>query len=483
MAIKEKIEVLLVDDDEAGSKLVAQFLEKAHFNITLATSANQAISLLSERHYPIVVSDIILGGADGLTLIPHIKKLKWPSLIIFMTGHGSLGTAVKAIGEGAFDYLSKSMDLETTERELTLVMERALQQLGLDKARYLAPLLEKELLLAVPKSMIGESPSIVKLYRSIAKTAQSSGNVLILGESGTGKELVAHAIHDNSPRSANHFVTVNCSALTETLLESELFGHVKGSFTGATSNKIGLFEEANGGTIFLDEIGDISPALQVKLLRVIQEGEIKPVGAVESRKVDVRVIAATHRDLEALIKNGTFREDLFYRLKVFLLVVPPLRERKQDLPDLIRHFISRLAETTGRRVESISEDALQLLLSHNWPGNIRELENVIERAAGMASTTVLYTEDFPPEIGCRPPQSSPALVPERAELNSLEDVVEAVEREHIAKVLESVNYNKSKASERLGIDRGTLYRKAIQYKIPLKAPKKEKSEPPAERAS
>ncbi len=483
MAIQKIVEVLLVDDDRSSSKLVALFLERDNFHTTWATSADQAISLLKERHFPIVVSDINLGGANGLTLLPFVKQSKWPCLIIFMTGHGSLDTAVRAIGEGAFDYISKSMDIETTERDLKQVMERALQQLGLEKTEndMLSP--DHELVLTEAGPMIGESPSMVKLYRAIAKTAQSRGNVLIIGESGTGKELVAHAIHDNSLRSGNRFVTVNCSALTETLLESELFGHLKGSFTGAVSTKKGLFEEANGGTIFLDEIGDISPALQVKLLRAIQEGEIKPVGSVETHKVDVRVIAATHQDLEARIKKGTFREDLYYRLKVFLLAVPPLRDRKQDLPALVKYFISRLATTGGRRVESISDEALRLLLSHQWPGNIRELQNAIERAAGMANTTVLFSEDFSSEIGSDLPQNSTIPTPESGGIKSLEQVVEAVEREHIARTLEAVDHNKSKAAEVLGIDRGTLYRKAIQYQIPLDSPKKAKYDASSKAAS
>ena len=342
MVTREKVDVLLVDDDKASSVLVAKYLKEGNFRITFASNAKQAITLLKEKTFPIVVSDILLGGPDGLTLIPFVQQSKEPSLIIFMTGHGSLDTAVKAIGEGAFDYISKSFDPELMEIALKQVIERALQQLGV------VALSDNEPDLIQNRSMIGECPSMVKLYRDIAKTSRSKGNVLILGETGTGKELVAHAVHDNGPRSGNPFVTVNCSALTETLLESELFGHVKGAFTGATSNKKGLFEQANGGTIFLDEIGDITPGLQVKLLRAIQEGEIKPVGAAESRKVNVRVIAATHRDLKAQTENGTFREDLFYRLKVFLLLVPTLRERKQDLPALIKYFISRLERTSGK---------------------------------------------------------------------------------------------------------------------------------------
>jgi DNA-binding NtrC family response regulator len=461
MPVVKKVEVLLVDDDKVSSSLVANSLDKANFLTTVVTTAEQAISLLSTKSFPIIISDIAWGGPDGLTIIPYANRAKQPCLIIFMTGHGSLSTAVKAIGDGAFDYISKNPDFETTEITLKKVMDRALHQLG-----YVASA-ETGAVLTAPRAIIGESPSMVKLYRDIAKTSQSKGNVLILGESGTGKELVAHAIHANGSRSSQPFITVNCSALTETLLESELFGHVKGAFTGATSNKKGLFEEANGGTIFLDEIGDVTQAMQVKLLRTIQSGEIKPVGASENRKVDVRIIAATHRDLEAQIESGTFREDLYYRLKVFLLLVPSLRDRKQDLPALVKYILSRLEPTNGRRVESISGDALGMLLSYPWPGNIRELENAIERAAGMASTSVLFPEDFPPELGSVSKQSPAVSVQLPGQGKTLEHMVEQVERDHIAQTLEDAHHNKSKAAEILGIDRGTLYRKAIQYGIPL----------------
>jgi DNA-binding NtrC family response regulator len=473
MTVHEKVEVLLVDDDQFSSSLIAKYLNKADFRATLATSAKQAISLLNEKHFPIVVSDIRLGGPDGLTLLPYIKQAEQPCLIIFMTGHGSLNTAVRALSEGAFDYISKSDEFELTELDLKKVMVRALQQLG-----FIASTEEAVPSISAPQAIIGESPSMVKLYRDIAKTSQSKGNVLILGESGTGKELVAHAIHANGPRSTKPFVTVNCSALTETLLESELFGHVKGAFTGATSNKKGLFEVANEGTIFLDEIGDVSPAMQVKLLRAIQQGEIKPVGSTESRNVDVRIIAATHRNLEAQIENGTFREDLYYRLKVFLITIPALRDRKQDIRDLVKHFLSRLELVNGKRVESISKEALDLLLSYPWPGNIRELENAIERAAGMASTSILFPEDFPPELFSSQKQKIANAIPTSTRGSSLDEVVQRVEREHIAQTLISTNYNKSKASEILGIDRGTLYRKAMQYGIPLKFRKTRESETP-----
>jgi transcriptional regulator with PAS, ATPase and Fis domain len=293
----------------------------------------------------------------------------------------------------------------------------------------------------------------------------SSSTVLVTGESGTGKELVARAIHDNSPRRGKRFIAVNCGALSENLLESELFGHIKGAFTGAIADKRGLFEEANGGTLFLDEIGDITPSLQIRLLRVLQESELKPVGSLESKKVNVRVIVATHRDLETLVKTGKFREDLYYRLRVISIELPPLRDRMEDLPHLVEHFLARYAEKNKKTVSHISEEAMNLLKNYSWPGNIRELEHAIERAVAMTNTSVLFPEDFPAEILRGSGQTAPDAGGEGgAQRTSLEDL----EKTHIIKVLQDVHFNKSKASEILGIDRATLYRKAQRYGIDLR---------------
>jgi transcriptional regulator with PAS, ATPase and Fis domain len=293
----------------------------------------------------------------------------------------------------------------------------------------------------------------------------SSSTVLVIGESGTGKELVARAIHENSPRRARAFVAVNCGALAENLLESELFGHVKGSFTGAVSDKRGLFDDAHGGTLFLDEIGDITPALQIKLLRVLQESEFKPVGSNETRRVDVRVIAATHRDLDQLVKQGRFREDLYYRLRVISIELPPLRERMEDLGELVGHFLARYASRNKKLVSHVSEEGMALLQGYAWPGNIRELEHAIERAVAMTGSQVLYPEDFPPELrAARAVPGTPSGNTEDGPRTSLEEM----EKQHILRVLAESGYNKSKASEVLGIDRATLYRKAQRYGIDLR---------------
>jgi transcriptional regulator with PAS, ATPase and Fis domain len=330
-----------------------------------------------------------------------------------------------------------------------------------------APILE------TPRKLIGSSPKIVDVYKTLARATLSTSTVLIRGESGTGKELVSRGIHENSERKGKAFVAVNCGALTETLLESELFGYVKGAFTGAQSDKKGLFEEANGGTLFLDEIGDITPSLQVKLLRVLQEGEIKPVGSNSQVKVNVRIIAATHRDLATLVSQGKFREDLYYRLKVIEIEIPPLRERREDIPELAQVFLKKYAHKTGKSIHSISPEAMKALQGYRWPGNVRELEHQIERAVTLTSASTLSLDDFelikkekaPEGVG----KEDGASDLKNSDLKGAEQKsLEEMEKLHILKVLKEVDYNKSKASEVLGIDRATLYRKAQKYGIALK---------------
>ena len=472
--VDANVEILVVDDDKATCEFIGLILENEGYKVTLAFNGHQALSLLQKTYYHIVISDIQLGEPDGIALLSSVKVLEKergrPSAVIFITGFGSVDTAVRAIQEGAFDYLSKPIDLSEIEVELKSLVGRAIK--NLERAQSVSAK-EVSLLSNPQMSMIGKSPQIVKIYRTIAKAAMSRSNVLVVGESGTGKELVARAIHDNSDRAQKPFVAVNCCALTESLLESELFGHVKGSFTGAIGNKRGLFEEANEGTIFLDEIGDISHAIQVKLLRVLQEGEIKPVGATENRRVDVRVVAATHRDLDTFVRDGKFREDLYYRLKVILIETPPLRQRTDDLKELVQHFLARASKRTGKYISAVSEEAMELVSLYPWPGNIRELENAVERAVAMTNTNVLFPEDFPPEIANygmddSQPQTT-VKVPESSTMPSVPQSLEAMERDHILRTLEETKFNKSKAATILGIDRVTLYRKASRYGIPMRA--------------
>lgn len=448
------MKLLVVDDDKVTRDLLREIFEREQFEVAVVASAEAARDRLMEESFHIVISDIRMVEMDGLQLLSFVKKRALRSVMILMTGFGNMEGAVKAIQEGAFDYISKPFKLE----ELKAVVSRAAKHWEALTAPSPSGVPE----LSFPsKAFIGKSPQIVEVYKTLARATLSDSNVLIIGESGTGKELVARGIHDNSRRRSGPFLAVNCGALAETLLESELFGHVKGSFTGAIAHKAGLFEEAKGGTIFLDEIGDISPALQVKLLRVLQESEFKPVGSNEIRKTDVRVIAATHFNLEKNVKEGRFREDLFYRLKVLLIELPPLRERMVDLPELVEHFLKRFNAKVGKKVSHISEEAMHLLKNYDWPGNVRELEHAIERAIAMTRTTVLYPEDFPSEI------SQPGTETGTGESGGPANSLEEVEKAHILKVLEEAQFNKSKAAQILGIDRKTLHRKAERYGIDL----------------
>lgn len=467
---KKLFEILLVDDDLPTLKLLNTILEGEPYRIRLAESGELAFSALSEQVFDVIVSDIQLGDKNGLELLTYVKEHHPNTLVILVTAQGEVDTAVKSLQLGAFDYLTKSSDLNEMTEELRSLVKRAAMQVQASRHRSSGSAAAKST--EKGKQLLGRSPAMGRIFRAIAKAAMSESTVLIVGESGTGKELVASAIHQNSKRAGRPFVTLNCGALTETLLESELFGHTKGSFTGAGANRRGLFEEADGGTIFLDEIGDISQPLQIRLLRVLQEGEFKPVGANEVRRVDVRVIAATHRNLPKLIADGQFRQDLFYRLKVIPIDLAPLRERKQDIPELVEHFLALHSARNGKPLLKVSKEAMRLLCDYGWPGNVRELENAIERAVAMSNGDVLFPEDFSEEVprDMVPAKTAGELPVDTAELDSSEVLaphpLDEVEREHILKTLKQVRFNKSKAAQLLGIDRVTLYRKVLRYAIP-----------------
>ncbi|NDG85070.1 MAG: sigma-54-dependent Fis family transcriptional regulator [Proteobacteria bacterium] len=451
------MKILVVDDDRVTLNMLKEFLEGKSFEVHLAQNADQAADLARMKHIPLVLSDIRMEESDGLSLLSELKKRDPKIVMILMTGFGSMEGAIEAIQKGAFDYISKPFDLD----KLYALITKAVEHIeGMSRSAAAKP--EPAIGLETAKKLIGSSPKIVEVYKTIARATLSASTVLIRGESGTGKELVSRAIHENSDRKSKKFVAVNCGALTETLLESELFGYVKGAFTGAQSDKKGLFEEANGGTLFLDEIGDITPALQVKLLRVLQESEIKPVGSSQSVKVNVRIIAATHRDLAAFVAQGKFREDLYYRLKVIEIEIPPLRERKEDIPELAQVFLKKYTARTGKAIHAISPEGMKALLAYHWPGNVRELEHQIERAVTMTGASVLSQDDF--ELARREPVEAAPAPETGGEQKSLEEM----EKVHILRVLKEVDYNKSKASEILGIDRATLYRKAQKYGIALK---------------
>lgn len=452
--------ILVVDDDEVARKLLKEILERDGYAVQLASSGEEAVALSATTFFPVVVSDIRMLDLDGLDVLRHFRTNHTRTVVILMTAFGSMETAVEAIKEGAFDYISKPFKID----DFKTIFRKAVKQAEvLAGPRAEAPAHE---LSGEVRGIVGSSPRMLEIFKTLARAAMSQAAVLVTGESGTGKELVARAIHENSARRQKRFLAVNCGALTDTLLESELFGHVKGSFTGATENRKGLFEETNGGTIFLDEIGDISQQMQVKLLRVLQEGEVRPVGASESHKIDVRIIAATNKNLPQLVAEEKFREDLYYRLNVVSLEMPPLRERREDIPELVNFFLAKYTRKNDKQVSHFTAAAMAALQKYHWPGNVRELENSIERAVALANTAQIDVDDLPSEI--RNPEARHAeLKSARSVPEDVPTSLEELEKQHIVSVLQQVQYNKSRAAEILGIDRATLYRKAQKYGIDL----------------
>lgn len=447
-----QISVLVVDDDPVACRLLQEVLIKQGYQVEAAQSGSEAIEKAKASLFDVVLSDIKMPDLDGLELLKALKCLSPETIVIMMTAFGSIGTAIEAIQEGAYDYLSKPFKLE----EVKLTVERALdyKRLLRENLQFRQALKERYQL----ENIVGRSGPMLDIYKIVARVASSSSTVLIQGESGTGKELIARAIHYNSPRADNPMIVVDCAALAEAILESELFGHVRGAFTGAIAGKKGLFEEADSGTCFMDEVGNIGPSIQAKLLRFLQEREIKRVGGTESLKLDVRIIAATHQDLEALVKAGKFREDLFYRLSVVSILLPPLRKRKEDLPLLAEHFLHKYASQNQKEISHISPEAVALLSEHDWPGNIRELEHVIERAVALTRNPLLLPEDLPLKLRKEAGEEAPSE-------SSL--ALKELERQQIQRALKMAGGNKKLAAERLGIHRRTLYRLAKRYGIDL----------------
>src|SRR5512140_1233658 len=384
------IRVLLVDDEPTLLRALESLLRKKGYDVTGLDSPIVATQKLAQEDYDVALLDIKMPQLSGLELLSAVKHRRPEVEVIMMTGHATVETALSAVRAGAYDYLTKPFeDVELVARAVAKAAER---KMLFDRNKQLETAL-REREGGTDQGLVGNSAPIREVSRMIEAVAYSAATVLVTGESGTGKELVARALHQRSPRKGHPFVALNCGALTETLLESELFGHVKGAFTGAQRDQKGLFDAADGGTIFLDEIGDIPLATQVRLLRVLKEGEFKRVGSAESVKVDVRVIAATHRDLPKLVKTGRFREDLFYRLNVINVQLPPLRDRVEDVALLSHHFLRRYTERLGKKVKGLSPEALELLAGYRWPGNVRELENAIERAVVLCrGDTVLPTD-------------------------------------------------------------------------------------------
>jgi len=439
--------VLAVDDDEVLCRLLSEVLERDGLTVVWETDPRRALARIDERPIDLAILDVRMPEMSGIDLLRRLRE-RFPELpIIIMTAFGSVDTAVEAIAAGAVDYVSKPMNVE----EIRAAVRRALAR------RVEAPA-------ALPEGgeelggMVGRTPAMVEVYKTIARVAPQSSTVLILGESGTGKELVAHAIHQHSPRHSKPFVAVDCAALTETLLESELFGYVRGAFTGAVTDAPGLFAEADGGTIFLDEIGDVTPALQAKLLRVLQEHQLRPVGGTQWRPIDVRVLAATNRDLVEAVAAGRFREDLYYRLKVVTICLPPLRERREDIPLLVDHLARRAAHQCGKTVRGVSEGALALLRAYHWPGNIRELAHVLERSVALAQHEVLGIDDLPGELRGDAPAPATDIFGDRPTL-------EALKQRYIQRVFEESGGNVTRAAAVLGVDRRSLYRMLQRYGI------------------
>ncbi len=453
--------LLIVEDDAAMRELVQDTLSEEGFVVETAGGGRAGIERVRRGGIDLVVTDVRMPDLDGLDMLREItgsgrgagESFAAPHVIV-ITAFGSIDTAIKAVRLGAHDYITKPFNMEA----LILAADKALEERGL---RQEVSRLQREVERPYRfENIVGRSPQMQEVFNLIRRMASSSVNVLITGESGTGKELVARAIHFNSPRAKRPFVPVNCAAIPDALLESELFGHKRGAFTDARSDRAGMFVEADGGTLFLDEIGDLSPALQAKLLRVIAEREIRPLGATRSEKVDVRVISATHKDLPAGMRGGTFREDLYYRLNVLQIHLPPLRERAEDLLPLADHFLSRAAERSQKRVSSFSQSALKILLSHGWPGNVRELENIIERAVALCEGPQVTPGDLPAAMRERRPSD---LVDYAVQRNL---TLAELEREYIQRVMKEEGGNKTRAAQRLGLDRKTLYRKLEETSRP-----------------
>ncbi|MCB9478210.1 MAG: sigma-54-dependent Fis family transcriptional regulator [Deltaproteobacteria bacterium] len=445
--------ILVVDDERESAQMLSRFFEASGYEVLSASEGVEALRLAKENRVDLMITDLKMPRMDGITLLKEMQTVSPQTVGIVVTGFATVDTAVEAMKVGAFDYVSKPFQLE----EIRLAVQRALDHRRLKEENVsLKQQLRKKYRF---ENIVGDHPKMQELFRLIERVANSDSTVLVTGDSGTGKELVARAIHYNSNRREKYLVPVNCGAIPENLLESELFGYVKGAFTGATATREGRFETANGGTIFLDEIGEMSMNLQVKLLRVIQESEFEPVGSSKTRRVDVRIIAATNINLEQAVKERQFREDLFYRLNVIPLHIPPLRERRSDIPLLVNHFLSHFREEKNRDVQPLDDDVMAALMAYDWPGNVRELENLIERMVILSDDGHIRMNDLPEKL--REAQGIPApthvVIPEGGlEFNK---VIGDYEDRLILSALERTKGNKNLAAKLLNLKRTTLVEK------------------------
>ena len=445
--------ILIVEDDAAMREMLREALEDDGYAVEAVAGGRPGVERVRRGGIDLVVSDIKMPDLDGLDMLREIKAVSPSPHVIAITAFGSIDTAIRAVKLGAFDYITKPFEID----QLILSVEKALAERALrSEVQRLRAEVQRGYRF---DDIIGKSAAMREVFEIIRRLASSTATVLVTGESGTGKELVARSIHGSGPRKGRSFVPLNCAAIPDTLLESELFGHKRGAFTDARADRAGLFVEADGGTLFLDEIAELSPGLQAKLLRVLQEGELRPLGASRAERVDVRVIAATNKDLESRLKTGGFREDLYYRLNVIHIHLPPLRARAEDLLALSEHFLAAAAARAGKGVRALHEGAKKALLAHTCPGNVRELENTIERAVALSEGGVIHVEDLPPAEREGRAGEPDALTTAVARGLTLAEI----EREYIQRVVTAEGGNKTRAAQRLGLVRKTLYRKLVEY--------------------
>lgn len=446
--------VLIVDDDRAMCQLLIDLLRDDGYQAEVAYDGESALDKCRATRFDLTITDLMMPKMRGIELVQRLREIDSGALVLLITAFGSIESAVEAMRAGAFHYVTKPFHND----EILIQVKRALEQKNLQEEL-------KRLRTEVQardrfQNIIGQSPAMQRVLETVAQVSDLPANILIEGESGTGKELIARAIHSSSSRAAGPFIPINCAAIPETLLESELFGYVRGAFTDARRDRPGLFREASGGMVFLDEISEMPLTLQTKLLRVLEDKEVRPLGANQSEKVDTRVLSASNRNLDQLVRNGKFRQDLYYRLNVIRVELPALRHRSDDIPLLVKHFIDKFADGARRNVEGIREEALAALKSYDWPGNIRELEHTIERAVLLGKGTLVGLEDLPAHLVAR---GESAIVLAQALDHRL--TLRDLEREYIGKVLANTNGNKAEAARILGVDRTTLYRKLEEYKF------------------
>ncbi len=442
-----KPRILAVDDEESIREFLEIMLKKEGYEVTTAKDGAEAIDVLKKKSFDMVISDLQMPNVTGMELLKHVKD-NYPDLVfMIITAFGTTESAVEAMKLGAYDYITKPFKID----EVRIVISNALRSKNLEvENRTLKKEMQKEYSF---QSLVGNSDKMHQIYELIKRVSQTPTNVLIIGESGTGKEMVAKAIHVNGPLKNKPFVTINCGAIPENLMESEMFGHKKGSFTGAIQDKVGLFEVADGGTLFLDEVGELPLTIQVKLLRAIQERVIRRVGATEDQKIEVRIIAATNRNLEEMVKEGTFREDLYYRLNVILINVPPLRERSDDVSLLAKHFLQKYSTRFNKGIGGISDEAMKVLKKYDYPGNVRELENIIERTVALEAGSTILPESLPPFVNT--PSGRKLASSHEIEIGDdgidLERIIGQMEKELLVKAIHKANGVKKKASKLLGI--------------------------------